>query len=1262
MKKLQLLLIGILLCGLLISGVSATLPTPNMLLHMNGVNDGTTFIDEMGKVVTVNSATTNTTQRYLGYASGRFNGINSNLTLPASSDWDLGSENFTIMWWENRTSASDGSAVISQYGGTSSRGWMLGYSGTGTNYLYLSSTGNSWDIASGVSMGTQDLNQWNQFAAIRNGTSIKTYKNGVEISSVTTSATIHNPGLPLVIGDVGASAYYGGFLDEVALWGGGPALTIDKIYPMTIQIGTTEPQWDIGTNWTLINNAAFPKGKIGFTLLNCQNVLYAIAGTDGIRTNSTHKSTDYGKTFTLVNASAGFSNRSFAAGWVYHNTMYLAGGYDGTKNLNDVWKSSDGNIWTLANTSAGFSVRHAAMALVINDKMYLMGGTQDGGNKNDIWTSIDGNIWTKVTTTSIWPAREYGGAGNISNSMYVWGGLGTSNYLSDVWESDNFGTTWYQINASGFESRYGFPGVSADSRLMFGGGTNATNTIHNFYTSTPGGIIWSVKNNSIIPFDRYYSNMVVVNDSGIVMIGGYNTTSGFLNDVWVSGNIPESITPPPASFVPNKTSGITPLSVAFTDTSSGTPNIWVWSVNGTEIQNSSIINNFTYTFYPIGEHRINLTVWNTTLATTPSTASRNVTVNASIVADFAGAPTSGFATLPVSFVDMSTPADIYAWYWEFGDGSNSTERNPTHSYTSAGLYTVNLTATNVDGSDTESKVAYIDVSTSADPNPDSTLKFKPDLNIIGNQSRYNQTIQIQNVSVASYANGSTTFDPSHLFATRVYANTSTYAGNTLVESTIDNTTGVVTWQVMNAGGYTAGSIPVSIIDIEMFQKSYAVGSITQSPGSGNLGNATYNTSHAIVYSESANFTYAPWITYSNFTISNYNPVIFEDTVTFTSVLPSNITADRWLWDFGDGNSTLDTTGGPVTYKYMTFSANTTLYPKLTAYLAANTSVTNTTTLTISPVYNVSFVGAAFSGSPLTGNAGLSVSFTDQSAFGAPESTNPRSYNWSFGDGTYSDIKGSTSHVYTALGTYTVSLSVGNSYGNSTETKVNYIIISNSQQTTWYSPKQIGITAVYRDPAGIRIPNASMTLRAIGSTIPATATTDTQQSLQLFYGINPTAANLMMNNTLIMAGTTGGDGSASFTVLASISYQVNITDPKTGVVWSSDISPSDPLGMYTIWVGNTPFAGEANTTINYLNQTKLYITQPDPGNVTFNLIYKDTSGLTTDVIFEIIAANNKTRVYGVDLGNPGTSAVLANYTLPNVIDNTYYFGYNATRSE
>ncbi len=79
------------------------------------------------------------------------------------------------------------------------------------------------------------------------------------------------------------------------------------------------------------------------------------------------------------------------------------------------------------------------------------------------------------------------------------------------------------------------------------------------------------------------------------------------------------------------------------------------------------------------------------------------------VADFAGSPTSGTRPLEVTFTDLSTGV-IDSWSWDFGDGNTSTAQNPTHTYVAAGTYTVSLTVTNPDGSDTETKVDYITVS------------------------------------------------------------------------------------------------------------------------------------------------------------------------------------------------------------------------------------------------------------------------------------------------------------------------------------------------------------------------------------------------------------------------------------------------------------------------------------------------------------------------------------------------------------------------
>ncbi len=60
----------------------------------------------------------------------------------------------------------------------------------------------------------------------------------------------------------------------------------------------------------------------------------------------------------------------------------------------------------------------------------------------------------------------------------------------------------------------------------------------------------------------------------------------------------------------------------------------------------------------------------------------------------------------VNFTDESTNAPT-SWEWDFGDGEISNEQNPTHAYQSEGTYTISLTVSNEQGSDTETKTDYI---------------------------------------------------------------------------------------------------------------------------------------------------------------------------------------------------------------------------------------------------------------------------------------------------------------------------------------------------------------------------------------------------------------------------------------------------------------------------------------------------------------------------------------------------------------------------
>ena len=66
------------------------------------------------------------------------------------------------------------------------------------------------------------------------------------------------------------------------------------------------------------------------------------------------------------------------------------------------------------------------------------------------------------------------------------------------------------------------------------------------------------------------------------------------------------------------------------------------------------------------------------------------TSTAPLNAAFSPSKTSGVFPLEVDFVDRST-GNVTSWAWDFGDGSSSTEQNPTHTFADAGRYSISLT-------------------------------------------------------------------------------------------------------------------------------------------------------------------------------------------------------------------------------------------------------------------------------------------------------------------------------------------------------------------------------------------------------------------------------------------------------------------------------------------------------------------------------------------------------------------------------------------
>lgn len=181
---------------------------------------------------------------------------------------------------------------------------------------------------------------------------------------------------------------------------------------------------------------------------------------------------------------------------------------------------------------------------------------------------------------------------------------------------------------------------------------------------------------------------------------------------WRSGNpairmftLGSNATCPMANFSANTTYGPTPLAVRFNDTSSGSPATWDWDFGD---GNQSSDRNPVHTYEANGTFPVHLAV------SAPDcrgflTRESYITAGSPPVFDINCTPLSGLAPLAVHFtaISGSGPAE---WSWDFGDGQNSTDQSPDHTYTMPGWYTVSLTGRNEFGNTTVNRSGYIAVS------------------------------------------------------------------------------------------------------------------------------------------------------------------------------------------------------------------------------------------------------------------------------------------------------------------------------------------------------------------------------------------------------------------------------------------------------------------------------------------------------------------------------------------------------------------------
>jgi PKD repeat protein len=159
---------------------------------------------------------------------------------------------------------------------------------------------------------------------------------------------------------------------------------------------------------------------------------------------------------------------------------------------------------------------------------------------------------------------------------------------------------------------------------------------------------------------------------------------------------PLSIMPPIAQFTASPTAGKVPLTVSFTDTSTGSPTSWAWDFGDGSTSRSK---NPVHTYTVPGTYTVRLLASNSGGSNSEAKL-YDITVNPAYAppgASFSANPPTMAQPYTVQFLDRSTGPPT-SWSWSFGDGGASSMQDPVHTYPGPGMFIVTLEVSNPAGS------------------------------------------------------------------------------------------------------------------------------------------------------------------------------------------------------------------------------------------------------------------------------------------------------------------------------------------------------------------------------------------------------------------------------------------------------------------------------------------------------------------------------------------------------------------------------------
>ena len=272
-------------------------------------------------------------------------------------------------------------------------------------------------------------------------------------------------------------------------------------------------------------------------------------------------------------------------------------------------------------------------------------------------------------------------------------------------------------------------------------------------------IVWCDRHNNIYMYDLSTQKETQITTSGSAMSPdiygdiivdvdfreGLPTGDGYLCDIYMYNLTAKSIKPQ-AVFTSNVTSGNAPLTVHFTDISNGeAPTSWYWDF-GDGIHSKHAMN-ATHTFTKPGNYTISLTVENVAGNSTATKPGYIVVTDSNVpVADFNSNVTEGYAPLTVQFNDLSQKIASRAWDFNNDGKADSEDINPIYTYTIPGTYTVNLTVSNENG--TDSKTASISVLKPSSSSGSSSSSSKSSSSGGGGSPEPARNVQVKELSQA----------------------------------------------------------------------------------------------------------------------------------------------------------------------------------------------------------------------------------------------------------------------------------------------------------------------------------------------------------------------------------------------------------------------------------------------------------------------------------------------------------------------------------